>query len=294
MMFRSLLIALGLIFLIGCSEQFKTDPKLLAAKKTSTTGYGTVGSTTGGTTGGTTGSTTGSTTGTTTGSTTGSTGTTTGSTTGSTGSTTSSTTGTTSGGNTGCSDSYTDAFCRAGGQPPNVMGTLQALASQYPGELSRCGRHEYEFSHLAVTELRKTDERWGLNWVRGNYGDETGDTIAYYYGPGAPQSNSTFTVVIDFIAGCEGDNESIYWGAYVPADYNACCNPPATARWTIEPLGGSSTTGSTTGTSSICLGTGGQVRNGYPDANDCNASWGNDPQYTPCNNIDGCWKPKGF
>ncbi len=173
------------------------------------------------------------------------------------------------------------------------MGTLNALANQYPGELSRCDRHNYEFSHIAATELRRTDERWGLNWVRGNYGDETGDTIAYYYGPGAPQNNSPFTVVIDFIGGCGGDNENIYWGAYVSPDYNTCCNPPATSRWTIEPLGGGGSGGSTGG--GVCLGSGGQVRNGYPDANDCNASWSNDPQYTPCNQTaESCWKPKGF
>lgn len=174
-----------------------------------------------------------------------------------------------------------------------MQGIIEELARQYPGELSRCARHNYEFSHIVANHLRaNVSNRWGLNWVRGNYGDETGDTVGYYYGPGEPQNNSTFTVVIDFIGGCDGPDERIYWGAYVPESYAACCNPPATARWTIEPLGGGST-GS--GGSGACLGSGGQVRNGYPDANDCNASWSNDPQYTPCYETnDRCWKPKGF
>lgn len=162
-------------------------------------------------------------------------GNTTGGTGGTTGGTGSSTGGTGSGVG-GCVDPNVEAFCRGGGQPPNVMSTIYAMADRYPGELSRCERNNYEFSHLVVNELRRTDQRWGLNWVRGNIGDETGDTIAYYYGPGAPQNDSPFVVVIDFIGACGGPSESVGWGAYIPESYEACCNPQPTARWTIAPL----------------------------------------------------------
>lgn len=135
----------------------------------------------------------------------------------------------------GCTDPQVDAFCRGDRQPPNVFGTIQSLANQYPTELSHCDRHNYEFSHIVANTLRAQDPRWGLNWVRGNIGDETGDIIGYYYGPGAPQNNSPYSVIIDFIGSCGGDN-NVQWGVIAPADYNSCCNPNGSVKWTIEPL----------------------------------------------------------
>jgi len=149
------------------------------------------------------------------------------------------------GGAGGCSDPYVDNFCRAGGSPQNHIGIVQELARQYSQDLYQCGRNSGESANYAafirrvVVELRRIDQRWGFNWVRGGIGDANGDVIGFYYGPGAPQENSPFNVIMDIVGDC-GDmsrnDETVYWGVYLPANYAECCNPSGSTKWTLTHL----------------------------------------------------------
>lgn len=61
-----------------------------------------------------------------------------------------------------------------------VASVTNAMAARYPNELrGSCGNNAWLFR--VVNELRRLDNRFGLNWKRGHFGDLSQDVIAYNF-----------------------------------------------------------------------------------------------------------------
>lgn len=97
--------------------------------------------------------------------------------------------------------------------PPDGWPTVEQVAIEHPELLTAScvdmgGNNE--FLYEVVRRLRQQDDRWGLNWKRGNVGDLSQDVIDYHYGDGVSEE-STDVYIIDVIAGHCGDNPQAAW-----------------------------------------------------------------------------------
>ena len=90
-----------------------------------------------------------------------------------------------------------------------------------------------EFLYEVVRRLRQQDDRWGLNWKRGNVGDLSQDIVNYSSGPeGSPMRNSTDVRIYDIIGGHCGNNPGPFW-----VDQTGATRAAGTVgRWTTDPM----------------------------------------------------------
>lgn len=102
-----------------------------------------------------------------------------------------------------------------------------AIGAQYPGELgASCGNNSWLFR--VVQRLRSQDNRFGLNWKRGQVGDMSQDVITYNASEVPDdQANARHIYAWDVISGHCG-------GRPVPNAGNIT-NPNGAAGWTILP-----------------------------------------------------------
>ena len=104
-----------------------------------------------------------------------------------------------------------------GGNPPNMLHVVQAVARQNPGALrNSCQSHggNWRFMELVVEALRARNGRWGYNCKRGNCNDVSHDVVDFYRGSGttaAQAQGSTDVAIIDIIAGHCGSNPQPAW-----------------------------------------------------------------------------------
>jgi hypothetical protein len=122
---------------------------------------------------------------------------------------------------------------------PDESDRVDELAAERPDLLMQSclrdgGNNEFLFELLR--RLRVGDERWGLNWKRGNVGDLSQDIVNYYWGPGDPQEGSTDVYPIDVIVGhCPEDGDPPSTAGWLDQT-QATAEAGAIARWTIMPL----------------------------------------------------------
>jgi hypothetical protein len=116
---------------------------------------------------------------------------------------------------------------------PNMSSVVTAVANAYPNELrNSCrdtgGNNAWLFR--VVSELRRHDTRWGLNWKRGNVGDMSQDIVDYNFGSDADEG-TTNVYIIDIIGGHCGSNPSASW-----IDVTEATRQGGTiGRWTLQP-----------------------------------------------------------
>ncbi len=107
---------------------------------------------------------------------------------------------------------------RPTGSPPNELGTVQAVANEFPQFLQNSCQSEggtWQFMDEVVSRLRTKDNRFAYNCKRGNCSDPSNDAISYYYGPAPvpPSGIRAYEVfVIDIISGHCGGSPSPAWG----------------------------------------------------------------------------------
>ena len=115
--------------------------------------------------------------------------------------------------------------------PPDMSSVVDAVANDSPMLLaSSCvesgGNNEFLFE--VVRRLRMTDDRWGLNWKRGNVGDLSQDVVDYHWGEGVSEG-STDVYIIDIIIGHCGSSPSPGWIDQTEATAQA----GTIGRWTL-------------------------------------------------------------
>lgn len=97
--------------------------------------------------------------------------------------------------------------------PPDGSGVVWEVATERPdllaGSCVKTGGNN-EFLFEVIRRLRTQDDRWGLNWKRGNEGDMSQDVADYFYGEG-PCEGSTDVYIIDIIGGHCGDAPAPAW-----------------------------------------------------------------------------------
>jgi hypothetical protein len=91
---------------------------------------------------------------------------------------------------------------------------VRQLANERP-DLLRSSCHEQpggnnRFMFEAVRRLRARDNRFGLNWKRGNFGDLSQDIVNYNYGSEADEGTRQ-VYIVDIIGGHCGPNPSWAW-----------------------------------------------------------------------------------
>lgn len=134
---------------------------------------------------------------------------------------------------------------------PDVFNIVQEVHNQDPSLIKNSDVNN-DFLFEVVRRLRKIDKRWGLNWKRGVIGDMSQDVIDYHWGSG-PRDNSTEVYIIDIITGHSGPDPRPGWIDVTGATAAA----GTVGKWTIAPMGGTSSSGgSTTGGSSGNSGSG--------------------------------------
>ena len=122
---------------------------------------------------------------------------------------------------------------------PDESAVVDRLADEQPDLLAQScveqgGNNAFLFE--LVRRLRAIDQRWGLNWKRGNVGDLSQDIVDYYYGPGAPQEDSTDVYIIDIISGhCPGPNDPPSGTTWIDQT-QATADGGTIGRWTLRPL----------------------------------------------------------
>ena len=124
-------------------------------------------------------------------------------------------------------DRLVDERCR-------FPGRLGAAAGERPDLVAgscvdQGGNNEFVFE--VVRRLRAGDERWGLNWKRGNIGDMSQDAIDYFWADGDPEGR-TEVYILDIISGHCGDSPGPAW-----TDVTEATRLGGTiGRWTVQPL----------------------------------------------------------
>lgn len=108
---------------------------------------------------------------------------------------------------------------------------VQQVAAQYPHEVrNSCGNTVFLFRVLQA--LRTVDNRWGLNWKRGNVGDMSQDVLAYNYSSG-PDEGQRNPYIYDIIGGHCGPSPR----AQLARGWGNIDSPgqPTGSMWTIRP-----------------------------------------------------------
>lgn len=117
---------------------------------------------------------------------------------------------------------------------PNWGGAVVAqLAAERPDLLSQsCTEHggNNRFMFEAVRRLRLQDNRFGLNWKRGNYGDLSQDIVDYNYSAESDEGTQN-VYIIDIIGGHCGSRPSAAWIDQTEATRNAGTR----GVWTLMP-----------------------------------------------------------
>jgi hypothetical protein len=88
---------------------------------------------------------------------------------------------------------------------PNRFNVVQRVAARFPFEFAHSCPTEHRgdtnrFLFELVRELRKEDNRWGLNWKRGNRGDMSQDIVTYNYGSESDE-DTTQVYIVDIMFG---------------------------------------------------------------------------------------------
>src|SRR6185503_8585450 len=114
---------------------------------------------------------------------------------------------------------------------PDGLAVAQQVASEHPDWLQNScvdfgGDNQFLFE--VVRQLRLLDDRWGLNWKRGNEGDLSQDAVDYLFGEGPCEGNQD-VFIIDMIGGHCGDAPTVVWND-VTAD---TLNGGTIGRWTL-------------------------------------------------------------
>lgn len=96
---------------------------------------------------------------------------------------------------------------------PDAYSLVQQVAADHPDWLANScvdtgGNNDFLFE--VARRLRKLDDRWGLNWKRGNVGDLSQDVVDYHYGEGVSEG-STEVYIVDVITGHCGPSPSAGW-----------------------------------------------------------------------------------
>jgi hypothetical protein len=118
---------------------------------------------------------------------------------------------------------------------PNRLNVVNRVASRFPNELRLSCPTEHRgesnrFLFELVKELRKEDNRWGLNWKRGNRGDMSQDILTYNYGSDSDE-DTTNVYIVDIMGGHCGSNPSPFW-----LDQTEATRLGGTiGRWTLLP-----------------------------------------------------------
>jgi hypothetical protein len=113
---------------------------------------------------------------------------------------------------------------------PNRADVVNAVAASHRSDLSNScvdsgGTNNWLFR--LVSELRKTDTRWGLNWKRARVGDMSQDVVTYNYSS-EPDEGTYNVYVVDVIGGHCGGNPQ-------PAWIDVTILGTTGARWTLQP-----------------------------------------------------------
>jgi hypothetical protein len=112
-------------------------------------------------------------------------------------------------------------------------GVVSQLAAERPDLLrASCAEHggNNRFMFEAVRRLRQRDNRFGLNWKRGNYGDLSQDIVNYNFS--AESDEGTRNVyIIDIIAGHCGSRPGPNWADQTEATRRANTR----GIWTLVP-----------------------------------------------------------
>lgn len=98
---------------------------------------------------------------------------------------------------------------------PNRLNVVNRVAARFPNEFRASCPTEHRgdtnrFLYELVRELRKEDNRWGLNWKRGNYGDMSQDIVTYNYGSQSDEGTSEVYIIDIMYSHC-GSNPSPGW-----------------------------------------------------------------------------------
>lgn len=118
---------------------------------------------------------------------------------------------------------------------PNRFNVVNAVAARFPNEFRHSCPTEHRgdtnrFLFELVRELRREDNRWGLNWKRGNRGDMSQDIITYNFGSESDE-DTTNVYIIDIMFGHCGGNPSPGW-----IDQTEVTRANGTiGRWTLLP-----------------------------------------------------------
>jgi hypothetical protein len=113
------------------------------------------------------------------------------------------------------------------------QGVIQQLAAERPDLLAQsCREHggNNRFMFEGVRRLRTRDNRFGLNWKRGNVGDLSQDIVNYNFGSESDEGTRN-VYIIDIIGGHCGPNPSWAWIDQTEATRNA----GTIGIWTLLP-----------------------------------------------------------
>jgi hypothetical protein len=118
---------------------------------------------------------------------------------------------------------------------PNRFNVVNRVAERFPREFRASCPTEHRgdsnrFLFELVRELRKEDNRWGLNWKRGNFGDMSQDIITYNWGS-KPDEGTSEVYIIDIMFSHCGSNPSPGWIDQTQATRDAGTR----GAWTLLP-----------------------------------------------------------
>jgi hypothetical protein len=118
---------------------------------------------------------------------------------------------------------------------PNRFNVVNAVAARFPREFRASCPTEHRgdtntFLFELVRELRREDNRWGLNWKRGNFGDMSQDIITYNYGSESDEG-TTQVYIVDIMFGHCGSSPSPGWIDQTERTREV----GAIGRWTLLP-----------------------------------------------------------
>jgi hypothetical protein len=117
---------------------------------------------------------------------------------------------------------------------PYRFNVVQRVAARFPFEfVHSCPTehrgHSNRFLFELVKELRREDNRWGLNWKRGNRGDMSQDILTYNYGSESDE-DTTQVYIIDIMFGHCGSPSP----GWIDQTENTRANGTI-GRWTLLP-----------------------------------------------------------
>ncbi|MDH4063240.1 MAG: fibronectin type III domain-containing protein [Acidobacteriota bacterium] len=116
---------------------------------------------------------------------------------------------------------------------PDMRGVVSQLAGERPDLLNQSCREfggNNRFMFELVRRLRGIDNRWGLNWKRGNRGDMSQDVVNYNYGSESDE-DTTNVYIIDVIGGHCGPRPGPNWEDVTQRTISG----GTIGRWTLIP-----------------------------------------------------------